>query len=319
MNIKKVESLVRELESTNPVERGSTSNKLKEIGSNIIFSSSDISNILKAIDKENDNLKVILDLIETLYFINTKEAIEGISSFFGKAARYLVDSDEGFTHNSYWKILGMNFQDTFNVNSPHAHRMWTLFILDDGRNLIRSDLSTFPAIRLALLHTLLNPDSSWNYKIRSFRILEKIDPSLLDLLTPELKEKYAFIMNASEEAVQRTRELVSSGVNASLKAVVKGSTNAFVSAVVAPLPLALGVTIKELFKDAVDINATATIDWSEFDTVRHLSDANHNPVNLISDSNLDTVKHLVRNAPQPGEASDLELLSFLKQLVYALT
>jgi hypothetical protein len=63
----------------------------------------------------------------------------------------------------------------------------------------------------------------------------------------------------------------------------------------------------------------ATIDWSEFDTVRNSSDANHNLVNPISDADLDTIKHLVRNAPEPGKASDSELLSFLKQLVYALT
>jgi len=317
MYIKNVKSLISKLEATNTVERGKASEELKEIASSTLFSSSDISNILKAMENENDNLKVILDLIETLYSINTKGAIEGVSSFFGKAARYLVDSDEGFTRSNYWKIMGMYFQDTFTVNSLHAHRMWTICILDDGRNLIRSDLPSFPAIRLALLHTLLNPDSSWSYKIRSFRILEKIDPSLLDLLTPELKEKYEFMIQSFDESVQRTREFVSHGVSASLKAAVTGSTSAFVSAVVGPIPLVLGVTFKEFFKDAIDVNVT--IDWSEFDTVRNSSDANHNLVNPVSDADLDTIKHLVLNAPEPGKASDSELLSFLKQLVYALT
>jgi hypothetical protein len=187
--------------------------------------------------------------------------------------------------------------------------MWTLFILDDGRNLIRSDLPSFPAIRLSLLHTLLNPDSSWNYKIRSFRILETIDPSLLDILKPELKEKYATMMHLSERAVEGTRDLISSGVNASLK----GSASAFASAIFGPIPLVLGVTVKELFDVKVPIN------WSEFDTVRHQSGMNPNLVNPISNADLDNIKYLARNAPEPGKTSDSELLSFLKKLVYALT
>mgnify|MGYP000173198900 CR=1 FL=1 len=183
------EVVLHNLESDNPMVRGTASGALQILESRERVSSTTVPRIGKALQREDDNLKIVFDLFKVLYHIGTDEALKELNQYLNRMAKYLVGSDEE-ARKGEGRVFKIIFQDATDIQSAHANRTWATFFFDDGRELITPELASFQVVRIALFHVIINPDSSWNYKIRSFRALEAIDPSLLDLLSSDVRQKY---------------------------------------------------------------------------------------------------------------------------------
>ena len=206
-------------------------------------------------------------------------------------AKYLVGSDEE-ARKGEGRVFKIIFQDATDIQSAHANRTWATFFFDDGRELITPELASFQVVRIALFHVIINPDSSWNYKIRSFRALEAIDPSLLDLLSSDVRQKYKAGVELSDAIANSAKKV--------LKASVQASTNAFLGGILPNFESRF--LLNSLFE-----NTDKPFPEQED---RQYSVSSYDMIQLPDGTKL--------GLPELSQISDTELLNFLKQLVYAL-
>ncbi|XGV97805.1 MAG: hypothetical protein ACAF41_02500 [Leptolyngbya sp. BL-A-14] len=280
------------LESDSDIIRGIASGTLWILESREGIPSRTVPRIVRALHREEESLKIVFDLFKVLYHLDTNEALKGLNQYLKRMARYLVESDEE-VHKGEGRVLQLIAQDVSAIHSVHANRTWATFFFDDGRELIKPDLESFHAVRIALFHVVINPESSWNYKIRSFRALETIDPSLLDLLSPDVRQKYKMGVQVSDAIANSAKGI--------LKASVQTSTNAFLRSLFPNFEsrFLLDALFKNINKNSSH-QEDEQYDVSSYDTIQ-----------LPDGTKL--------GLPELSQISDKELLNFLKQLVYALT